>query len=58
VLVDGSDVSAVADAVASLLADPERAAAMGKAGRARVERDHIWPAIAARLAGWLRAAAG
>jgi hypothetical protein len=31
---------------------------MGKAGRARVERDHTWPAIAARLAGWLRAAAG
>jgi phosphatidyl-myo-inositol dimannoside synthase len=58
VLVDGSDVRSVAEAVASLLADPERAAAMGKAGRARVERDHTWPAIAARLAGWLRAAAG
>ncbi len=55
-LVDGTDVGAVARAVASLLGDPERAAAMGKAGRARVERDHAWPDVAARLAGWLRAA--
>jgi starch synthase len=47
----------VADAVASLLADPARAAAMGVAGRERVLRDHTWPEIAARLAGWLREAA-
>jgi phosphatidylinositol alpha-1,6-mannosyltransferase len=57
VLVDGANVAGVAEAVAALLGDPERAAAMGKAGRARVERDHTWPAIAARLAGWLREAA-
>ncbi len=56
VLVDGTDVDRVADAVADLLADPSRAAAMGAAGRARVERDHAWPRIAARLAGWLREA--
>ena len=56
-LVDGGDVGQVADAVTSLLADPERAARMGAAGRARVERAHAWPAIAARLAGWLREAA-
>jgi hypothetical protein len=29
---------------------------MGAAGRARVERDHAWPRIAERLAGWLREA--
>jgi len=58
VLVDGGDVNAVADAVAELLDDPERARTMGAAGRARVERDHAWPRIAGRLAGWLREAAG
>ncbi|HEY7400403.1 MAG TPA: glycosyltransferase family 4 protein [Actinomycetota bacterium] len=58
ILVDGRDVGRVASAVAGLLADPDRARAMGKAGRARVERDHTWPAIAERLAGWLAAAAG
>jgi phosphatidyl-myo-inositol dimannoside synthase len=58
ILVDGRDVEQVARAVADLLADPERARAMGKAGRARVERDHTWPAIAERLAGWLVEAAG
>lgn len=55
-LVDGSDVDHVADAVAGLLADPERAQRMGAAGRERVERSHAWPAIAARLAGWFREA--
>ncbi len=57
-LVDGSDVDRVADAVAELLADPERARRMGAAGRERVERAHAWPAIAARLAGWFREAVG
>ena len=56
VLVEGSEVDAVADAVAGLLADPDRARAMGAAGRARVLRDHTWPSIAERLAGWLREA--
>ena len=58
VLVDGGDVQAVADAVAGLLEDPDRARAMGAAGRARVERDHAWPRIAERLGGWLREAVG
>jgi phosphatidylinositol alpha-1,6-mannosyltransferase len=57
-LVDGADAAQVADAVSGLLADPDRARRMGEAGRARVERAHAWPAIAARLAGWLRDAAG
>jgi phosphatidyl-myo-inositol dimannoside synthase len=54
-LVDGSDVDRVADAVAGLLSDPERARRMGEAGRTRVLRSHTWPAVAATLAGWLRA---
>jgi phosphatidylinositol alpha-1,6-mannosyltransferase len=56
--VDGRRVDAVADAVATLLADPGLARKMGEAGRARVVRSHTWPVIADRLAGWLRAAAG
>lgn len=56
-LVDGSDVTAVADAVAALLEDPARAEAMGAAGRARVERHFTWQRAAAQLAGWLREAA-
>ena len=51
--MDGNDVVAVSSAVADLLGDPDRAREMGKAGRARVERDHTWPRIAERLAGWL-----
>jgi phosphatidyl-myo-inositol dimannoside synthase len=57
-LVDGTDPDAVADAVGSLLEDPAYAARLGKAGRARVERDHTWSAAAARLADLLRRAAG
>jgi phosphatidylinositol alpha-1,6-mannosyltransferase len=57
ILVDGSSVDEVADAVASLLGDPALASAMGAAGRERVLRDHRWPDIAERLAGWLREAA-
>jgi phosphatidylinositol alpha-1,6-mannosyltransferase len=56
VLVDGTNVAQVADAVASLLEDPARARVMGRAGRERVERAHTWPRIAQKLAGWLREA--
>ena len=55
-LVDGTDPEEVADAISSLLADPAYASQLGKAGRARVERDHTWSGAATRLAGWLRAA--
>ena len=58
ILVDGRDVGAVAAAVAALLAEPDRASAMGAAGRARVERAHAWPAIASTLVRWLQRAAG
>ncbi|WP_433138580.1 glycosyltransferase family 4 protein [Actinomadura nitritigenes] len=49
VVVPGRSVPRVADAVAGLLADPERAAAMGRAGRAWVEREWRWEVQAARL---------
>ncbi|HJY31387.1 MAG TPA: glycosyltransferase family 4 protein, partial [Actinomycetota bacterium] len=55
-LVKGSDVDEVAGAVGSLLADPERADAMGRAGRERVERAFGWSRAAEQLAGWLREA--
>jgi phosphatidylinositol alpha-1,6-mannosyltransferase len=57
-LVDGGDVAAVGGAVASLLEDPARAAAMGEAGRRRVERSFTWPRAAEQLSGWLRGARG
>ena len=49
VVVDGTQVDAVAGAVAELLADPERARALGAAGRAWVEREWRWDVLAARL---------
>ncbi len=58
VLVDGTDAAAVAEAVAGLLEDPARAEAMGRAGRARVERAFTWERAADQLAGWLRGAVG
>lgn len=56
-LVDGRDVGGVADSLIALLEDPAYARRLGKAGRARVEREHTWPLAADRLAAWLRAAA-
>jgi phosphatidylinositol alpha-1,6-mannosyltransferase len=55
-VVDGRHAGQVAEAVAGLLDDPQRAHRMGKAGRARVERSHTWPVIAERLSLWLREA--
>lgn len=46
------------DALDALLADPARAAAMGRAGRAVVERDFSVTTIAPRLAAHLRSIAG
>ena len=48
-LVDGADPDAVADAVVDLLADPDRARSMGRAGRAFVEEHHDWDRIVAEL---------
>jgi Glycosyl transferases group 1. len=48
-VVDGRDPAAVARTVAGLLADPDRAAAMGAAGRAWMAAEWTWDAAAARL---------
>ena len=49
VAVDGRDVAAVADAVSQLLGDRQRAAAMGRHGRAFVEERYAWERVAARF---------
>jgi len=48
-VVDGRDVAAVASSLSGLLADPERARAMGAAGRAWMQQEWAWPARVARL---------
>ena len=53
-VVRGRDVTAVAGRVATLLADPDAARAMGDKGRAWVEREWRWDTLAARLGGLLR----
>jgi phosphatidylinositol alpha-1,6-mannosyltransferase len=50
VLVDGWDVGAIAAAVSDLLADPDRAARMGAAGRRWIVEDWQWSGRAQRLA--------
>lgn len=53
-LVDGRSVNQIADAVTELLADPDRAAAMGAAGRDWVCAQWRWDALAARLSELMR----
>ena len=53
-VVDGRSVDKVADAVAELLTDRDRAAAMGAAGRQWVTSQWRWDTLAARLADLLR----
>lgn len=53
-VVPGRDVRRIADAIVELLADPDRAAAMGAAGRAWVERNWHWDRQGARLRELLR----
>jgi phosphatidylinositol alpha-1,6-mannosyltransferase len=58
VLVDGRSVEAVAAAVAGLLSDPARAAAMGERGRAWVSDVWSWESTVAdleRMLGWVDA---
>jgi phosphatidylinositol alpha-1,6-mannosyltransferase len=52
-VVEPRSPSAVADAIAGLLADPDRARAMGAAGRAWVEERWSWTTIAATFASLL-----
>jgi phosphatidylinositol alpha-1,6-mannosyltransferase len=54
IVVDGRDVSALADAVASLLIDRARARQLGDAGRAWVDDVWRWQTIADRLAQLLQ----
>jgi starch synthase len=49
-LVPPSDPNALAAAVNDLVADPERARAMGEQGRSRVEHEFTWTAVAERTA--------
>jgi phosphatidylinositol alpha-1,6-mannosyltransferase len=55
VVVDGSSSDDVAEAVAGLLSDRARAAAMGARGREWVEREWSWDRSVASLRGWLAA---
>ena len=57
-VVDAADPARIAAALAEMLGDMRSARKMGEAGRARVVRAHTWPAVAGRLAGWLRATVG
>lgn len=54
VVVDGTSVGAVAEAVSSLLSDRERARTMGESGRAWVQQEWRWDVLAGRLQGLLR----
>jgi phosphatidylinositol alpha-1,6-mannosyltransferase len=55
-VVDGTSEAAVAGAIAALLADPERARAMGARGRAWVQEQWRWDVLASRLRDLLGAA--
>ena len=58
VCVPPANAEALAAAIASLLADPARRAAMGEAGRRRVlERGYLWPKVGERISAILEAAA-
>ena len=48
-VVDGRDITQIADRVSTLLADPDLAQRMGQAGRAWVERDWRWRTQATRM---------
>jgi phosphatidylinositol alpha-1,6-mannosyltransferase len=52
-VVDPRSPRAVADAISTLLDDPDKARAMGRAGRAWVEEQWSWTTIAATFAGLL-----
>ncbi|MDT0301063.1 glycosyltransferase family 4 protein [Streptomonospora wellingtoniae] len=52
-VVDGTRPGPAARALIGLLRDPQRAAAMGERGRARVQREWTWDGVAERLADLL-----
>lgn len=51
---DGADPDAVRDALAAMLRDEPRRAAMGQAAAARVRRDFVWEAVTPRYVSLLR----
>ena len=53
VVVDGRSVQQITDAISELLADPDRAAAMGAAGREWANAQWRWDDLAGRLSGLL-----
>ena len=53
-VVDGRSVGQIADAVTEMLADPDRAAAMGAAGRDWITAQWRWDALAARISDLIR----
>jgi phosphatidylinositol alpha-1,6-mannosyltransferase len=55
-LVEPTSADAVAEAIVSLLAEPERAARMGRAGQVRARASFTWPAQAAKLRALLHGA--
>jgi len=55
-LVPPGDIPALRGALAALVKDPERAAAMGRAGRERVEREFSAPVVVPRLVDLLNRA--
>ncbi|WP_231611085.1 glycosyltransferase, partial [Rhodococcus sp. CX] len=48
-VVDGTNVAQIADTIADVLADRDRAAAMGAAGRAWVGAEWRWDTLGAKL---------
>lgn len=48
-VADGAEPTAVAAALIELLRDPDRRLAMGRAGRAFVERRYAWPVVTERF---------
>src|ERR1700757_1027693 len=53
-VVDGRSVGQIVDAVTEMLADPDRAAAMGAAGRDWITAQWRWDALAARISDLIR----
>jgi phosphatidylinositol alpha-1,6-mannosyltransferase len=53
-VVGGRDLAALTDRLVDLLSNPAKAAAMGAAGRAWIERDWRWEAQAARMTELLK----
>ena len=57
-LVVERDPSAIADAIATILSEPARAAAMGEAGRRAVDERFSWPIVAAQMEAMYEAVVG